>query len=202
MKRVRGGQFFLSVLLLAIFASSAFAGFSTVVIDAGHGGGDPGGIPGQCVQEKIVALDVAKRLDSYLQQGGLHTVMTRSNDAFIPLQRRVAFANAHRDAVFVSIHFNASPRAGAHGFETYYYHPSAAALAARIQSRITLIHADDNRNVKRRAYYVLRKTTIPAVLVECGFLTNPYEARLALNADYRETLARHIGRAILEQSSR
>jgi len=189
-------------LLALVIAPFAQAGFSTVVIDAGHGGHDPGGIPGQRVQEKTVALDVARRLRTCLQEAGLRTVMTRSNDTFIPLPRRVVIANAQRNAVFVSIHFNSSTRAGAHGYETYYYRSSAASLAARIQSQITQILPDDNRHLKRRGYYVLRKTAIPAVLVECGFLTNRDEARLALSANYREKLARTIGRAVIEQSRR
>lgn len=192
--------FFLVLLFLSMIAPYACAGFSTVVIDAGHGGHDPGGIPGQRVQEKMVALDVARRLRACLEESGLRTVMTRSDDRFVPLPGRVAIANRQRNAVFVSIHFNSSTRAGAHGYETYYFRPSAASLAVRIQSLISRLFPDDNRRVKRRAFYVLRKTSIPAVLVECGFLTNPDEARLALRADYREKLARTIGRAVIQQS--
>ena len=188
------------LLLPLLITPAARAGFSTVVIDAGHGGHDPGGIPGQRVQEKTVALDVARRLRLCLQEAGLQTVMTRSDDTFIPLPQRVAIANARRNAVFVSIHFNSSTRAGAHGFETYYYYASGAALASHIQARLSRLLPNDNRHLKRRGYYVLRKTAIPAVLVECGFLTNPYEAGLALRADYREKLARTIGRAVIEQS--
>jgi N-acetylmuramoyl-L-alanine amidase len=190
------------LLLPLLITPAARAGFSTVVIDAGHGGHDPGGIPGQRVQEKTVALDVARRLRLYLQEAGLQVVMTRSDDTFISLPQRVAIANARHNAVFVSIHFNSSTRAGAHGFETYYYRPSAVPLAARIQSLITRILPDDNRHLKSRGYYVLRKNALPAVLVECGFLTNPEEARLALRGEFRERLARAIGRAVIEQSGR
>ncbi|MEI8341399.1 MAG: N-acetylmuramoyl-L-alanine amidase [Verrucomicrobiota bacterium] len=197
---MRATRLLILFLLLQVFSTVALAGYSTVVIDAGHGGHDPGGIPGQRVQEKAVALDVARRLRFCLQEAGLRSVLTRSDDTFIPLPQRVAIANAQRNAVFVSIHFNSSTRAGAHGYETYYYRPSAAALAVRIQSLIARLQFDDNRHVKRRGYFVLRRTTIPAVLVECGFLTNPDEARLALRSDYREKLARTIGRAVIELS--
>ena len=189
-------------LLLLAFVPSAFAGFSTVVIDPGHGGHDPGGIPWQRASEKNCALDVGLRLRARLQAAGLHVVMTRSDDTFIPLPQRSAIANAQRMAVFVSIHFNSSFRSGAHGYETYYYQKSAAALASGIESRLALVIPTDNRGVKRRGYYVLRKTHIPAVLVECGFLTNPDEAKLALRSDYREKLARFIAKAIIEQSNR
>jgi N-acetylmuramoyl-L-alanine amidase len=128
--------------------------------------------------------------------------MTRSDDTFIPLPGRCSIANAQHNAVFVSIHFNSSPRLGAHGYETYYYQSSACALASRIEAQLSKVIVTDNRGVKRRGFYVLRKTRIPAVLVECGFLTNPDEARLALRADYREKLARYIASAIIEQSGR
>jgi len=199
---MRIARLIFGLLLLPVFIPAAHAGFSTVVIDAGHGGHDPGGIPGQRVQEKAIALDVARRLRSSLQEAGLRTVMTRPDDTFIPLSQRVAIANAQRNAVFVSIHFNSSTRAGAHGYETYYYRSSAAPLAIRIHSRITRILPDSDRHVRRRGYFVLRRTAMPAVLVECGFLTNPGEARFALRAEYREKLANAIGRAVIEQSGR
>ncbi len=106
-----------------------------VVIDPGHGGSDPGGIPGQLVPEKTVALDTALRLQTLLQRAGLRTVMTRSTDIFVPLSVRSAIADAEHDAIFVSIHYNASPRRSAHGIETYILSftndPEALAVAAR-----------------------------------------------------------------------
>jgi len=192
----------LLVILCLIFANPALAGFSTVVIDAGHGGHDRGGIPGQRVAEKAVVLDIALRLRAYLSNAGLHTVMTRTDDTFISLPTRVAIANAQRNAVFVSIHTNSAPREGAHGYETYYYQPRAARLAYLIQARLNNVIPTDNRGVKQRGFYVLRKTRIPAVLAECGFLTNSMEARLALSPVYRQRLAQAIGRAVIEASGR
>ena len=123
------------LLILSLLGSLASAsGFDTVVIDAGHGGHDRGGIPGQRVGEKDLTLDVAKRLRDLLQNDGLKTVMTRADDTFIPLPQRSAIANAQRDALFVSIHFNSALRGGADGIETYYYNPKAAGVAARVQS--------------------------------------------------------------------
>src|SRR3954447_21647231 len=80
---------------------------TTIVIDAGHGGHDRGGIAGQRVSEKMMNLDVAQRLKALLQASGYRVVMTRDSDVFIPLGMRVAIANAYRDAIFVCIHFNA-----------------------------------------------------------------------------------------------
>jgi len=185
------------LLLLTLLGSLASAsGFDTVVIDAGHGGRDRGGIPGQRVGEKDLTLDVALRLRNILQTDGLHTVMTRADDTFIPLPQRSAIANAQRDALFVSIHFNSALRSGADGIETYYYNPKAAGVAARVQAGLMHVESGENRGVKRRGYYVLRKTRIPAVLAECGFLTNRSEAALCLQSAHRQELASAIAKAI------
>jgi N-acetylmuramoyl-L-alanine amidase len=173
--------------------------FSTVVIDPGHGGFDRGGIRGQRVPEKMVALDTALRLQKLLQRAGLRTVMTRSTDVFVPLPVRNAIANSERDAVFVSIHYNASPRSSAHGIETYSENNRGAALAARIQRQLITRVNTENRGVRSAEYYVLRKCRLPAVLVECGFLTNPTEAQLALTPVYRQQVAEQIAAGIIEQ---
>ena len=173
--------------------------FSTVVIDPGHGGSDPGGIPGQIVPEKTVALDTALRLQKLLQRTGLRTVMTRSTDIFVPLSVRSAIADAEHDAIFVSIHYNASPRRSAHGIETYSESNRGAVLAARIQKEIIDRVSTENRGIRSAEFYVLRKCRLPAVLVECGFLTNPTEAQLALTTAYREQIAEQIAAGIIEQ---
>src|SRR6201993_1638297 len=102
---------------------------TTVVIDAGHGGYDRGGIPGQRISEKMMTLDVAQRLKATLQASGYRVVMTRDSDVFVPLPIRVAIANSYRNAIFVCIHFNAAPRGGANGIETYFYSPESLPLA-------------------------------------------------------------------------
>jgi N-acetylmuramoyl-L-alanine amidase len=173
--------------------------FNTVVIDAGHGGFDRGGIPGQRVAEKTVALDVAQRLQRALDRAGYHTIMTRDDDIFVPLSQRVAIANSYRNAIFVCIHFNAAGRSGANGIETYFYSSESAPLAASIHRNVVAGAPSENRGVRRRGYYVLRKTTIPAVLVECGFLTNPLEAEFAQTAGYRQKLANEIANGIRGQ---
>lgn len=173
--------------------------FSTVVIDPGHGGFDRGGIPGQQVPEKMVALDTAMRLQKILQQAGLRTVMTRTTDVFVPLSVRSAIANAQSDAIFVSIHYNAARRSSAHGIETYSENNRGAALASRIQRDIITRVSTENRGIRSAEYYVLRNCRLPAVLVECGFLTNPIEAQLALTAAYREQVAEQIAAGIVEQ---
>ena len=173
----------------------------TVVIDAGHGGHDRGGIPGQRIAEKDMTLDVALRLRNVLSANGYHVVMTRSTDVFVPLGGRVAIANSYRNAVFVCIHFNATGRSGASGIETYFYSRDSLPLASAIHYYVTGGAPSANRGVRRRGYYVLRKTAIPAVLVECGFLTNPTEAAYAQSAGYRQKLADEIAAGIRGRNS-
>lgn len=179
-------------------ALDADAPFSTVVLDPGHGGHDPGGIPSNLIPEKGVALDVSQRVANHLRSAGIRVVMTRNDDRFVTLGDRVAMANAHKDGILVSVHFNSGQRVGARGIETFYSHPSGSPLAARIQSSLMSVAGGENRGVKRASFFVLRKAKIRAVLVECGFLTNPEDAKLAMEPLYRERLATQIANAIIE----
>ncbi len=173
----------------------------TVVIDAGHGGHDRGGIPGQSVAEKEMTLDVAQRLRNVLAASGYRVVMTRDSDVFVPLGTRVAIANSYGNAIFVCIHFNATKRAGASGIETYFYSRDSLPLASAIHYFVTGGAPSANRGVRRRGYYVLRRTSVPAVLVECGFLTNPTEAAYAQSASYRQKLAEEIAAGVRGRNS-
>lgn len=181
-------------------STQSFADSTTVVIDAGHGGFDRGGIPGQRVAEKTMTLDVAQRLKVVLAAQGYRVVMTRDSDVFIPLGTRVAIANYYPNAIFVCIHFNSARRGGANGIETYFYSRESLALASAIHYYVARGAPSLNRGVRRRGYYVLRRTRIPAVLVECGFLTNPTEAQYAQSSSYRQQLAEAIGRGVRERS--
>jgi N-acetylmuramoyl-L-alanine amidase len=173
----------------------------TVVIDAGHGGHDRGGIPGQRIAEKNMTLDVALRLRRVLSHSGYRVVMTRTSDVFVPLATRVAIANSYRNAIFVCIHFNATGRRGASGIETYFYGRDSLPLASAIHYYVAGGAPSENRGVRRRGFYVLRKTRIPAVLVECGFLTNPTEAAYAQHASYRQKLAEEIAAGVRGRNS-
>jgi N-acetylmuramoyl-L-alanine amidase len=181
--------------------ASAGAQSLTVVIDAGHGGHDRGGIPGQTISEKDMTLDVAQRLRNVLAASGYRVVMTRDSDVFVPLGTRAAIANSYRNAIFVSIHFNATKRRGASGIETYFYSRDSLPLASAIHYYITGGAPSANRGVRKRGYYVLRRTSIPAVLVECGFLTNPTEGAYAQTASYRQKLADEIAAGIRGRNS-
>src|SRR5438874_3479603 len=169
---------------------------TTVVIDAGHGGFDRGGIPGQRIPEKEMTLDVAQRLKTLLAAGGYRVVMTRDSDVFVPLPGRVAIANSYGNAIFVCIHFNSAKHMGAGGIETYFYSRDSLPLASAIHYYVAGGAPSSNRGVRRRGFYVLRKTRVPAVLVECGFLTNPTEGQYVQTAAYRQKLAEEIAAGV------
>src|SRR5437867_3806516 len=173
----------------------------TVVVDAGHGGHDRGGIPGQRVAEKDMTLDVAQRLRNVLATSGYRVVMTRDSDVFVPLPSRVAIANSYRNAIFVCIHFNSANRMGAGGIETYFYGRDSLPLASAIHYYVAGGAPSSNRGVRRRGFYVLRKTTVPAVLVECGFLTNPTEGEYVQTVSYRQKLAEEIAAGVRARNS-
>ncbi len=173
--------------------------FDTVVVDAGHGGKDSGATRRYAPAEKIVTLDVAARLNEKLRASRFKTVMTRSSDVFVPLDRRVAIGNGQPNSIFVSVHFNDSRRRGIHGFETYYSSPYARALAQRIQSKLLTLPGARSRGVKTANFRVIRNAVYPSVLVECGFLSNRNEGRQTRTADYRDLLAGKISEAIVEE---
>lgn len=171
-------------------------GFSTVVIDAGHGGKDKGAFHGG-IRESRLTLGLAQRLEKLLAKKGLRTVMTRRSDVFVSLGRRVAIANRYRSAVFVSIHFNACGDPRYRGTEIFYGGPSSRKLAKSIQGRLASRLKTRDRGVKIRPYKVLRLTRCPAVLVECGFLTNAAERARCRTAAYQQTAAQAICDGIL-----
>src|SRR5438067_5257494 len=173
--------------------------FTSVVVDAGHGGRDSGAYRRSGPPEKVVTLDVATRLSHKLRDSQFNVIMTRTGDVFIPLDTRVDIENSTPNSIFVSIHFNDSRRRGVKGFETYYRSPYAAELAQNIQSKLCSLKGAVDRGVHTADFRVVRKAVYPAVLVECGYLSNRSEGREARNGDYRELLADKIAQAIVEQ---
>ena len=172
--------------------------FNTVVVDAGHGGKDSGALRRYSPPEKAVALDVALRVDRKLRESQLKTVLTRSNDTFVPLDSRVAIGNEQKNSIFVSIHFNDSRRRGVEGVETYYHSPYAYDLAEAIERSLSSLPETTNRGVHTARFRVLRNAIYPSVLVECGYLSNRSEGREVASAEYREKLADKIAEAIVD----
>ena len=190
----------------------------TVVLDPGHGGHDKGAVC-RYGSEKDFALDVARKLCALLQTKGLRVIMTREGDYFVPLDVRAQIANAARNSIFVSIHFNATnDDPDATGFEIFSFTPRGApstsdnavtptslsmqagtvvdnqslALSACIYHSLLGHIPEFDRGIKRARFAVLRLTRVPAVLVEGGFLTERGESRLIANKDWRDKLAAAI----------
>ena len=194
----RSGSFLALLLAVFFFAAHAAEALPTVVLDAGHGGHDRGGVPGDPYPEKVYALDVAKRVRLRLVAAGYRVVMTRTDDTFIGLGQRCSIANSQSNGIFVSIHFNSAPREGADGIETYYYSGRSVGLASAIHTRMVQAAGTEDRHVRRRGFYVLRNNRLPAVLCECGFLTNRAEGkRIATSAEHRQRLADAIVAGIM-----
>jgi len=186
------------LIALAAISPAGAAGFSRVVIDAGHGGYDRGAYTGLTF-EKHLAFDVARRVEHILQKQGVRTTMTRSRDVFVPLSKRAQISNSYRGAIFVSIHFNSASRTSATGIETFYHsrNRDSYVLARLVQSAILYKTGNIDRGVKHRALHVLRYNERPAILVECGFITSRSELRKCLSPTYRQRVAEGIAMGVL-----
>ena len=196
--------------------------FHTVIIDAGHGGKDPGAVNGLGTEANY-NLDVANRLKRILTARKYKVLMTRESNRFLSLQERVDFANRVRDnAIFISIHHN-SGGAAARGLETFTLSPIGVAHYGRglnssdFQVRTGNSHDSANvalatavhgfvsrrlgkntfdRGIKRARFSVLTGVKHPSILIECGFLSHPFEARLIHNDAYRNAVANGVAEAI------
>jgi N-acetylmuramoyl-L-alanine amidase len=172
----------------------------TVVIDPGHGGGDPGAVGIGGLQEKEVTLAVSQQVVALLKQKGVNAVLTRSNDQEIELEPRVQFAEQAKANVFVSIHANSfdANRTDVNGIETYYYSGSGQSLARTIQTNLLQELGARDRGVKQANFYVIKYTDMPAALVEIGFVTGAEDAARLASATGRSKIAQAIVRAILQ----
>lgn len=215
--------------------------FKTIVIDAGHGGKDPGAVGYRGTKEKDIALDVAKRLEKKLIKNmDVKVVMTRDEDVFLRLSDRTKIANENNGSLFISIHTNAAEDRRASGFETFLIGRSKNEYAARVAARENavlelegipgqaltgedLIQAtiaqsgfaiysetfadlvqieikkrvqSRDRGVKQAGFVVLARASMPNVLVELGFISNPAEEKKLRSPQYRDQLATAIYRAV------
>ncbi len=170
-----------------------------VIVDPGHGGKDPGAIGLGGLQEKDVIMPIAQQVASILEQQGVQAVLTRRSDYFVDLAPRVAMAERMNADLFVSIHANSMglSRPDISGLETYYY-SSGQRLAQTIHNSISQSMDVKNRGVRRARFFVLRKTSMPSVLVEVGFVTGREDAVKLSNPTYRSQMAEAIARGILQ----
>ena len=170
-----------------------------IFVDAGHGGNDPGAV-GNGIQENDVVLPISLKLGQALQGMGYTVYYTRTNDVEVDLEPRVAAAARVNADVFVSIHANAlAPgNSGISGIETYHARGSAVGreLASYVHSQIVAGTGAYDRSVRGAGFYVVTKTSMPAILVETGYVTNPTEARNLNNPNYQKQMADAIARGI------
>ena len=215
-----------------------------IVLDPGHGGEDPGAVGRRGTREKVVVIDVARRLKKKLEKQGFEVILARDSDRFVSLADRSKCGNGRKADLFVSIHANSSPNRAACGLETYFlseaktdweravaarenasfqsgdsaatlnaggdvgliladlaqneYLVESSELAARVQQKTVPYARIKDRGVRQANFYVLRNNFMPAVLVECGFLSNKSEEKLLRQLDHRERLAEGISRGIVE----
>ncbi len=170
-----------------------------IMVDAGHGGKDPGTIGINGIQEKNIILPISQHLEQFLTSQGLKVIMTRSSDYFVSLEGRTQMANRAGADLFVSIHANAInlSRPDVNGLETYYYQ-SGGGLANAIHRSVLQRMNIRDRGVRTARFYVLRNSSMPSVLVEVGFLTGREDHANLTNPDYRRRMAEAIGFGILE----
>ena len=184
-----------------------------VVIDAGHGGDDPGKVGINGANEKDVNLQIALLVKRFLEQNGIEVIMTResedglydanaSNKKVQDMKRRIELIEKTKPLVTVSIHQNSYPEEYVHGAQVFYYTGSVQGelLAECIQSQLVeKVDPENTRHIKANdSYYLLKKTDVPIVIVECGFLSNSVEAEKLCTPEYQERIAWAIHMGILQ----
>jgi N-acetylmuramoyl-L-alanine amidase len=207
---------FLIFSILSLFnhygqkAVTALKQKTVIVIDVGHGGSDPGKVSTDEIKEKDVNLQIALYLRDYLIAQDYRVYMTREKDEALydenvsnkkvsDLNNRIQFFQEKKAACVVSIHQNSYPDSSAHGAQTFYYAGSSQgeALAKSIQTALLSIDDTNTRSEKANdSYYILKHASVPAVIVECGFLSNPEETSRLTDTNYQKRLAYAISQGV------
>lgn len=173
-----------------------------ICVDPGHGGKDHPGACNRKKREADAALDISRRVQTLLEDGGLRVLMTRDKDCDVSLKDRCDAANKARAAAFIAIHLNAARSKAAYGAETWRYdtaNPVSVKLADNIQKTLIDETGARDRGVKiNRSFYTLRHTVMPSVVVECGFISNDAEAEKLWDDEYRNRVALGIARGVLK----
>ena len=208
----------MGALLFSVFWKGSAAvisgtnGNHVVMIDAGHGGYDPGAITSQGIYEKEINLQIAKKVRDFLVPGGVTTLLTRDEDEdYVPdgvsgritkkqidLNYRIAKAVEARADIFVSIHVNSTAEARNSGAETFYHFSSVEGkdLAVNIQQELVKISGMNRRVAKPGDFYIIKNTSMPAVIVEVGYLSNVAERKKLQQSWYQEQVAHGIAKGI------
>ena len=197
----------------AMYTAGSGKTLPVVVIDAGHGGKDPGKVGVNEALEKDINLSIAKRLKVLLEQNDVVVVMTREEDKDLASEQATSRKNEDLRAranlveetaprVLVSIHQNSYPEADVDGAQVFYYGGSEQGkrFGLMVQEHLKSEIDDGNHRVAKanKDYYLLKKASCPAIIVECGFLSNPAEAALLVTEDYQQKVAFAIHLGIME----
>ncbi len=171
----------------------------TVVIDPGHGGRDPGAVGIGGLQEKVVVNDIAPQVAAILREQGANVVMTRDSDYELDLAPRVQIAERANATVFVSIHANAISlsRPEVNGLETFYASDAGQRFANTVHATVLSTLGMRDRRVRSARFYVIRQTSMPAILVETGFVTGAEDSPNLADPAWRSRMARAIAHGIL-----
>lgn len=182
----------------------------TIVIDVGHGGNDPGKVSADGTQEKDINLQIARYLRDYLIAQDYTVYLTRETDCGLydqnvsnkkssDLKNRIQFFNEKKAAIVVSIHQNSYSDTIQHGAQAFYYSTSEQSkqLAEHVQTSLLNMDNTNTRTEKSSdSYYLLKNSSMPAIIVECGFLSNPEETAKLTDPNYQKKLAYHISLGI------
>lgn len=215
-------EFFLLILLLAglivisrnlgryVSSGKIKRAENTVVLDAGHGGSDPGKVGINKAEEKDINLKIAKKVKKLLEKKGIKVVMTREEDTMLAkdsngsqkvqdMKERVKLINDTAPQFAVSIHQNSYHEEAIHGAQVFYYKHSKEGeqFAAIMQKSLLSIDKENHRQAKADdTYYLLKRTEVPTIIVECGFLSNHEEAEKLVTDEYQQQVAEAIVKGI------
>ncbi len=178
-----------------------------VIIDAGHGGGDPGAIGVTGSLEKDINLSIALKLQQFIEKNGGMVIMTRVDDEMLgntkkeDMKIRKKLREENSGDIFVSIHLNSFPKSNCNGAQTFYAdNEESKVLAEKIQKNMVKFLDEDNARIAKKLtdVYLLKKVNIPSVIVECGFLSNSKEEKLLADEQYQSKVAFAVYSGILE----
>lgn len=182
----------------------------TVILDAGHGGSDPGKVGINNALEKEINLEISKKVKALLEAKEIKVIMTRENDEMLceetadnkkreDMKRRTEMINEIRPFLVVSIHQNSFSDASVSGAQVFYYSGSEESekMAVLMQNALREVDEQNQREAKANdSYYLLKKTKVPPLIVECGFLSNPEEAEKLVTDEYQDAISNAIVKGI------
>ena len=168
-------------------------------IDPGHGGRDPGAIGPTRLYEKDVTLAISRELGRLLKDAGLGTVLTRTDDRTVELVTRSALLNNQKCDLAISVHINSATRQEANYISTFIHAQGGRAekLAQKVQNELVQTTGWPDGSVREKDLHMTRETKMPAILVECGFISNPEQEKQLRQPEFQKKLAQAIADGVL-----